>query len=447
MTLFLSVAAALLLATQGGARAPQRRTAPAVAPQDAIGRATSLVAEAQRLLASDASRALSTAQSAEEASRNFDPAAFTQVGGKGEILGTDIDEAQKAYRVHRASVYSAWGQALRASNRPMEAEAVLLRAWTLEPTETRASDLAEARMSSGQPALALAGLVRLKDQTRRSLALIERIVDELRLPSAQIEIDLGRLSSPALKPFVRRRPSPNAGVKASLSSGAPLRFDTATPSVFYFAKNGCATCSKDLEWMSREKGLSFTLTADMESTETTLRRATGLYRTPWPVLVGGGTRVFGPSEKDSFIVVARGGHLALGVSDSGALAEVMRIVSRVDVQETRPRPGSRPTPSAAPATADVVGEPEFSMEELPSREPRLQAARDHFSAGRYAEALTSIRGGTLATDGLPPSDRRLFEAICMSRLGRTKEARTLLIQIGDLATMDRVQKEIRLIER
>lgn len=440
------VALVTLGASFGGpATAQTRRAEP---PARMIERAHDLAAQADALRATDAARAVELAEQAEAASRVFDAAAFAAVGRRGEILGADVDEALTRYRAHRAVVHSAWGRALLAAGRSTEARVVAERALRLAPDASRRVDFAEALQQSGDAAAALRALVDSDSFDRAAIATLERIVDQLGRPSAQAEIDVGRLRRSAHRGAIRLRERPSPALKASLSTGAPLRLDSDAPAVFYYAAGGCVSCSGDLENAGALPSGPPILVAEDEATEVVLRRVANLYRLPSPVLVGGGLRVFGRASGDRWIVVARRGLVVVGLSETSAVRDVVATLARRDLAESLPRvawnrrdvPGPFTDPAVAPAAAPDSGAA------LLVGGPGVDGARAEFDAGRYERALERLRAGTLATDGLLPGDRRLNEAVCLSRSGRRREARAILVGVGDTEDPKRVRRELDLAE-
>jgi hypothetical protein len=101
----------------------------------------------------------------------------------------------------------------------------------------------------------------------------------------------------------------------------------------------------------------------------------------------------------------------------------------------------RPQPIAQPPLPEeglVPGEDEPFPE-------AFQAAQRAFDAGRWAEALKLIEQLERSGDGwLLPPEARLNRALCLQRLARREEARTLLLRTGDSRFQDAVDQALEL---
>lgn len=429
-----AVLAAVLLS--GGALARAATTAATVASSEKAARA------AQAACAAGDRAALARARSALEVTGDFDPTVFVRAGRKGEVVEDEYVAAREEYRRHRAVLYAAVGECLAAAGQPTAAGRHLGRAALLDPSPERKMALARVRLAERRAQAALDLLLPLAGGAADA-ALLAGAADAIGLPSAQVEIDRVRVraiaGAVAIDGPLKLPPS------ARLSTGGPLRF-TGQPLVVYVGASACQTCSADLQALARAAGSArvVVLPEDPERDQP-LRQVMGLYKYDWPFLVGSGGGPVPGTPPASLLVIAREGWLAvrLPASRMAALPDLLALLAREDVVETRPRPSwsGRPVDRAA---AGEAAPPAFLPEGLAPGEdlPAPRAFSDAlaaFAAGRFAEAMRLLEGAT-ADGWLLPPEARLDRAICLARLGRKDEARRLLLRIGDSRFHDDIDR-------
>jgi hypothetical protein len=238
----LSVALATVLAV---ALAPQ--TAPSRAG-GGTAEAERLAAEAVRQAAQDATAALRTARRALALTAEFVPTDFVDAGRKGEVVEDEFQAAREAYRRHRSSLYEAVGSVLARRGDPLAASRYQRRAFLLEPTPDRGLALARSlnELGRGREALdavqrAIAGLVGLKPEAAEVIA---RAADVAGLPSAQSEIDRGRLQATLGKAVELREGSLQLPPGACLSTTPVVRLDDVPLSVLYASEASAAAARR-----------------------------------------------------------------------------------------------------------------------------------------------------------------------------------------------------------
>jgi tetratricopeptide (TPR) repeat protein len=418
--------------------------APAFAQASAVKEAERLAAEAIATADARPDAALAAARRALALTAEFQPTSFVRAGRRGEVVEDEYTAARTGYRRHRAPVYEAMGVALAAQGRHLAAARYLRRAMVLDPDDGRAGRLAESLLALGRSRDALAVLhARGKASGGFGpslLPVLERAVDAEGRASAQVEIDLARLSAvPGI--VVRDGPIP-LPTGARLSTGAPLRLESA-PTVFYLAGRSCATCSADLEAIKRAvpQGTRVALVPVNPDEDRALRQVVDLYRLRWPMVLGAGIASALGGEEDHVVVVGRGGWIAvtLAAPFEPALAEVVRILSRSDVAEALPRPAwsRRPVDRTAPAPPAGLLPEGFAMGDDGPPPPEFERALAAYRGRRFAEALRQFEAVAAAEDGwLLPPEARLNRAIVLAALGRREEARRIVLRIGDARLED-----------
>jgi hypothetical protein len=416
------------------------------------------VKESERLAAAALARAagepdaaLAEARRALALTEEFDPTEFVAAGRRGEVVEDAFQAARDAYRRHRARAYEAVGAALAARREVAPARRYLSRAVLLEPLPARVHRLAAVLIADGQPRAAL-------DLLHRHLAgpgygadgvvLVEKAVDAAGLPSAQAEMDGARLRALAGAAGEPRLGAPRLPAQARLSTGGRLRLEEAL-TVFYVAAQGCRTCSADMEALRKAVAppARVVLVPENPNEDQSLRQVASLYRVDWPLLLGAGVAQALDVTPGSALVTARGGFVSAAVSPPFGvkLPPVLAVFARSDVQETLPRAGfkpARPEPTPSPPARPALPDHLAYGEDDPPPAPFV-AALDAYRAGRPLEALRFFDALAGKQDGwLLPPEARLNRAVCLGALGRTGEARRLLLRIGDARAQEGVDRAL-----
>lgn len=384
--------------------------------------------------------ALAKARRALLLTRDFDPTAFVAAGRKGELVEDEYLRARHAYRRHRALLYQAVGVCLANMGRAGPAGRYLARAQVLAPSAERTVLLGRSLLARGRGTQALALFRREAQQgplADAGLELFAQAVDAVGLPSAQEALDRFRLE--ALGPgVVEPLPAPlKAPASTRLSTGGPLRFE-AGPTVLYFGEASCRTCSADLEVLKRvvPAGVGVVLVPEDGDRDQALRRVVEVYRHGWPVLLGRGGASSLRLTSGSVVVVGRQGWTSARVLTPLAdnLPRVLSVLKRAEVSETVPRPrwnGRPPEPLAAAPAAALLPEGWAPAEDADPPAAFGQAL-DAYRGGRPAEALRLLNEVEAGDRGwLLPPEARFNRALCLEKLGRVAEARSLLLGIGD----------------
>ncbi|MCG6924919.1 MAG: hypothetical protein LJF30_06370 [Acidobacteria bacterium] len=426
-----------------------------------IAEAERLAVEARAQAARDPVAALEQALRALALTNEFNPTVFVEMGRKGEVVEDEFQAARVAYGEHRAHLYEAVGAILVGQGRALPGSRYLRRAFLLDPTPARGVALARAETSlgRGREALdaiqrAIAGLTSLSPEVAAAVA---EAADAAHLPSAQAEIDRGRLKA-TLKDAVTLRDGPvvlPSGTR--LSTQPSFRLEDAPLSLIYAAEESCRSCSADLSALQRvvpEGVRVLALPANAEA-DVALRQVLDIYGYPWPLLLGPNLADELALEPRSVLVVARGGWSAavFGPPFGPTLATGLAAFQREDVRETVPRPrwnrrppDRRPLPPPPALLEDGLAPGED--EPFP---PEFTTAVEAYRDGRYAEALEGFDALEAVGDGwLLPPEARLNRALCMAGLGRHREARRILLRTGDSrfeeaidATLERVAPPTR----
>ncbi len=430
-----AVAAVMLLCAMP-AQASQPRD------REATAEAERLAAEAVRRSVADPAAALADARRALALTVEFEPTAFVHAGRKGEVVEDAFQSARRAYKQHRAVLYEAVGTVLERKGELAPANRYLGRALFLDPSPARALAVARTLAGLGRGGEALEvvrqGTSGLAPLTPEAILVITRAADVAGLPSAQAEIDRGRLRA-ALAERVELREGPlvtPAG--AQLSTAPVVRLEDAALTVVYAAEASCRSCSTDLEELARQvpKDVRVLAMPSGDDRDQALRQVLAIYRRPWPLLLGPDLASRLALEPRSVLLIARGGWTVAVVRApfGTALGSAIDVLRRTDVQEDVPRarwnrrPVERTPPRSAPGLLpdDIApGEDEPFPEEF-------RVAVDAFRAGRKAEALAAFAALEARGDGwLLPPEARLDRALCLAGTGRRDAARRLLLRTGD----------------
>ena len=438
-----TLALAVLLAA---APPPPRSSVPppsrAGGPRSATAAAEKLADEALELLARDPAAAAERARRAVAATAEFEPTAFVSAGRKGEVVEDEFQAARDAYKHHRARLYEALGRALAAQGQPLPASRYLRRAFLLDPTPERGIALADqlSTLGRGREALdtvqrAIAGLVSLKPE---AAAAISRAADVAGLPSAQAEVDRGRLKAQLGEKVTLREGPLDLPPGAHLSNAPAFRVEDAPLTLVYAAEASCRSCSADLDEIGRQapRDTRVLALAPGDDQDAALRQVLSIYRRPWPLLVGPGVAKQLALPPRSALLVARNGFtLAVLKAPFGAeLGAALAALLRTDVAETVPRPtwNRRPVDrSPLPPPPGLLPEGMAPGEDEPFP-PEFAAAVEAYRAGRFQQAQDGVAALAARPDGwmLPP-EARLDRALCLAGLGRKDEARRILLRTGD----------------
>ncbi len=440
MSISLALALAVALAPQAGAPAARGR----------IAEAERLAAEALRLGPRDPAAALVKARRALAATTEFVPTDYVTAGRKGEVVEDEFQAARDAYRQHRAGLYEAVGTALARQGNPLAASRYQRRTFLLDPTPDRGLALARSlnELGRGREALdvvrrALAGLATFKPEAAEVIA---RAADVAGLPSAQAEIDRGRLAATLGKVELREGPLElPPGVR--LSTSPVFRFDEAPLTVFYASEGSCRSCSADLEALARQvpKDVRVVTVPPGDDQDAALRQVLGLYKRSWPLLLGKDLAARLRLKPRSLLIVARGGwtQAVLGGPFGPEVGSALAALQRVDVQETVPRPSWNrrpvdrsplPPPPALLPDGLAPGEDEAAP-------PEFAAAVEAYRAGRAAEAQKAFDALEARGDGwLLPPEARLNRALCLARSGERDSARRILLRTGDSRFEDAIDR-------
>jgi hypothetical protein len=147
-------------------------------------------------------------------------------------------------------------------------------------------------------------------------------------------------------------------------------------------------------------------------------------------------------------VLARGGYMgaALSAPFGTKLPAVLGVFARTDIQETVPRPASKAAraPAASPSPTARPGLPEhLAFGEDEPAPGAFVAAIDAYQAKRPLEALRFFEALGAKEDGwLLSPEARLNRALCLAALGRTAEARRMLLRIGDARSQEAVDRAL-----
>jgi tetratricopeptide (TPR) repeat protein len=410
----------------------------ALVPQAAPPRARGGTVEAER----DPAGALRTARRALALTAEFVPTDFVTAGRKGEVVEDEFQAAREAYRRHRSTLYEAVGTALARQGDALAASRYQRRAFLLEPTPDRGLALARSlnALGRGREALdtvqhAIAGLTGLKPE---AADVIARAADVAGLPSAQAEVDRGRLQATLGKAVELREGPLELPPGVRLSSAPVVRLDDVPITVLYASEASCRSCSADLEELARQvpKDVRVLTVPPGDDQDQALRQVLALYKRPWPVLLGRDLAARLQLKPRSLLLVARGGWtLAVLQPPFGhELATALAALQRVDLKETVPRPSWNRRPvdrSPLPPPPGLLPEGLAPGEDEPAP-PEFAAAVAAYREGRAKEALAAFDALEAKGDGwLLPPEARLDRALCLALAGQRDAARRILLRTGD----------------
>jgi tetratricopeptide (TPR) repeat protein len=401
-----------------------------------------LAAEAVALAAQDPAAALQKARRALALTAEFVPTDFVTAGRKGEVVEDEFQAAREAYGRHRAGLYEAVGTALARRGEALAASRYQRRAFLLDPTPDRGLALARSlnELGRGREALdtvqrAIAGLAGLKPEAAEVIA---RAADVAGLPSAQAEIDRGRLQA-TLGKAVQVREGPlelPPGVR--LSTNPLARLEEAPLTLLYASEASCRSCSADLEDLARQvpKDVRVLAVPPGDDQDQALRQVLALYKRPWPLLLGRDLAARLQLKPRTLLLVARGGWtLAVLQAPFGAeVASALAALQRVDVPETVPRPSwnRRPVDRSPLAPPPALLPDGLAPGEDEPPPPEFAAAVEAYRSGRAAEAQKAFDALEARGDGwLLPPEARLDRALCLARAGQRDAARRILLRTGD----------------
>jgi hypothetical protein len=424
---------------------------PVASKPSATAQAERLAQEADALAPRDPKAALGKARSALALTVEFVPTEFVRAGRKGEVVEDEFKAARDAYQRHRAVLYEAVGGVLARQAQPLAASRYQRRAFELEPTPARGIALARSlnELGRGREALAvvqraIAGLASLTPETAEVIA---RAADVAGLPSAQAEIDRGRLTA-VLGPAVTLREGPfELPPGARLSTTPVVRLEDAEVNVLYGAEASCRTCSADLEELARQvpKGVRVLAVPPGDDQDQALRQVLGLYRRPWPLLLGRDLEARLSLMPRSLLIVARGGwtQAVLKAPFGNTVATALAAVQRKDVEETVPRPSWNRLPvdrAPPPPQPGLLPEGIAPGEDAPFP-AEFDAAVAAYRAGKPTEAQKLLDALEARGDGwLLPPEARIDRALCLARAGDRDQARRILLRTGDSRFEDKVDE-------
>jgi tetratricopeptide (TPR) repeat protein len=418
-----------------------------------IAEAERLAGEALLQAAQDPAAALGTARKALAMTNEFNPTVFVEMGRKGEVVEDEFQAARRAFGTHRARLYEAVGAAWVAQGQNLFASRFLARAFLLDPTPARGMGLAKVQIALGQGREALAtvqkAIAGVKSLSPETATVIARAADAARLPSAQAEIDRGRLKA-TLKDKVTLREGPLTFPPGTKLSNAPMfRLEHAPLNLIYAAEGSCRSCSADLAQLKRvvPEGVRVLTLPESDEQDVALRQVLRLYNYPWPLVLGRGLGQQLALPPRSVLLVARGGwtQAVLEPPFGQELASAIAAVSRTDVRENVPRANWNRRPvdrSPLPPPPGLLEDGLAPGEDAPVP-PEFEAAVAAYRAGRYAEARKGFDALEAKGDGwLLPPEARLNRALCLAGQKKHREARRILLRTGDSRFEDAIDETL-----
>jgi hypothetical protein len=355
--------------------------------------------------------------------------------------------------VHRARLYEAVGTILVQQGQTLAGKRYLGRAFLLDPRPSRGLALARAQIAlgRGREALgtvrkAIAGLTSLSPE---AAAVIAQAADVARLPSAQAEIDRGRLKATLGNSVSLRDDQVVIPRGTELSSTPVFRLDDAPVNLIYMAEASCRHCSADLAELRRlvPDHVRLLILPEGDDEDAAVRRVLTIYRYPWPLVLGPDLSAQLALEPRSALVVGRGGWSAavLKAPFGRELTSALATFERTDVRETVPRArwnrrpvDRRPLPPPPGLLEDGLAPGED--EPFP---PEFTAAAEAYRAGRYREAFEGFDALESRGDGwLLPPEARLNRALCLAGTGERHEARRILLRTGDSRFQDAIDETL-----
>jgi len=421
-----------------------------------VVRAETLATGAIEIAGTDPAAALARAREALALTNEFIPTDFVGAGRKGEVVEDEFQAAREAYRRHRALLYEAVGRALDAAGEAVAASRYLRRSVVLSPETPRGLALARVQVELGQGRRALSTIQRaisgLVSLTPEAARLVERAADVAGLPSAQAEIDRGRLLA-TLGAKVSVRDGPVTLPQGTRLSTTPVvRLGEVPVNLIYMAEASCRSCSADLQALSRlvPADVRVLLLPAGPDHDAALRQVVNIYRYGWPLLLGRDLPAQLGLEPREVLLVARDGwSLAEMKAPFGPeLTSALESLGRTDITETVPRAqwNRRPldrTPLPAPPGMLEDGLAPGEDEPAP---PEFDAAVAAYRAGRFAEAQKAFDALEARGDGwLLPPEARLNRALCLAGRGRRDAARRILLRTGDSRFEEEVDRLLEIV--
>jgi tetratricopeptide (TPR) repeat protein len=429
--------------------------APAAPPAGAstVEEAERLAEEAVLRASQDPQAGLTQARRALALTNEFNPTVFVEMGRKGEVVEDEFQAARVSFGEHRARLYQAVGTILVQQGQTLAGSRYLGRAFFLDPRPSRGLALARAQIALGRGREALAtvqkAIAGLASLGPEAAAVIAQAADVARLPSAQAEIDRGRLKA-TLGEAVTLRDGPVVfPPDTKLSSMPGFRLDDAPFNLIYVAEASCRHCSADLADLRRlvPEDVRLLILPEGDDQDAAVRQVLTIYSYPWPLLLGPELSTGLALEPRSALVVGRGGWSAavLKAPFGRELTSALAAYGRTDVPETVPRPGwnrqpvdRRPLPPPPGLLEDGLAPGED--EPFP---PEFTATVEAYRAGRYREALKGFDALEARGDGwLLPPEARLNRALCLAGTGKRSEARRILLRTGDSRFEDAIDETL-----
>ena len=423
----------------------------APAPRAVTAQAEKLAQDALALAARDANAALAQARRALALTAEFVPTEFVAAGRKGEVVEDEFKAARDAYQQHRALLYDAVGGVLARQGQALPASRYQARAFLLEATPDRGLALARSLNELGRGREALATVQRaiagLAGMSPEAAQVIARACDVAGLPSAQAEIDRGRLAAVLGKAVTLREGPFELPQGVRLSTNPVFRLEDAELNVIYAAEASCRTCSGDLEDLARQlpKAARVLALPPGDDKDQALRQVLSLYRRPWPLLLGRDLEARLSLEPRSVLLLARSGwtQAVLKAPFGQELGTALAALQRRDVPETVPRPSWNRRPvdrSPLPPRPALLPEGIAPGEDAPFP-PEFDAAVAAYRAGKPAEAQRLFDALEAKGDGwLLPPEARLDRALCLARAGQRDAARRILLRTGDSRFEEKVDQ-------
>ncbi|HEX9188900.1 MAG TPA: hypothetical protein VGB87_17605, partial [Vicinamibacteria bacterium] len=341
---------------------------------------------------------------------------------------------------------------------PQAASRYQRRAFLLDPTPARGLALARSlvALGRGREALdtvqrAIGGLTRLEPEAAEVIAAS---ADVAGLPSAQAEIDRGRLSASLGKAVTLREGPFEIPPGVRLSTAPTFRLEEAALTLLYVAEGSCRSCSLDLDVVARQvHGDVRILTVPPgDDQDHALRQVLQLYRRPWPLLLGRDLAARLGLAPRTALLVARGGWTVatLKAPFGPELGQAIAALQRADVSETVPRPSWNRRPvdrSPLPPPPGLLPEGLAPGEDAPFP-AEFAAAVEAYGAGRAAEAQKAFDALAARGDGwLLPPEARLNRALCLARAGQPAAARRILLRTGDSRFEDAIDTLLEKVSR
>jgi hypothetical protein len=267
--------------------------------------------------------------------------------------------------------------------------------------------------------------------------VIERAADVAGLPSAQAEIDRGRLQATVKAVELREGPL-ELPPGTRLSSTPVVRLDDVPLNVLYAAEGSCRNCSADLDELGRQvpKDVRVLAVPPGDDQDQALRQVLALYKRPWPLLLGRDLEARLNLKPRSVLLVARGGWTlaVLKAPFGNDVGTALAALQRADIKETVPRPAWNHRPadrSPLPAPPGLLPEGLAPGEDEPAP-PEFAAAVEAYRHGRAREALAAFDALEAKGDGwLLPPEARIDRALCLAKEGERDAARRILLRTGD----------------